>query len=104
MLITDDIFHAFLQWETKAHLTLAGAVGDQQELPEWERHLVEDYKRQCYRYWRAEFGEAACLVGGALPHALDNSRCRLVMDCTVPTQEMPAHLHAVERVAAPDKP
>ena len=104
MLITDDIFQAFLQCETKAHLKLAGAVGDQQELPEWERHLVEDYKRQCYRQWRAEFGEAACLVGIAFPHDLDNSRCRLVMDCTVQAREMQAHLYAVERVAAPDKP
>ena len=49
MLITDDIFQAFLQCETKAHLKLAGAAGDQREFPEWERHLVEDYKQQCYR-------------------------------------------------------
>src|SRR4029453_18928181 len=104
MLITDDIFQAFLQCETKAHLKLAGAVGDQQELPEWERHLVEDYKRQCYRQWRADFGEAASLVGVAFTHDLDNSRCRLVMDCTVRAQEMHAHLHAVERVTAPNKP
>jgi hypothetical protein len=47
MLITDAIFHAFLQCETKAHLKLAGAAGDQREFPEWERHLVEDYKQQC---------------------------------------------------------
>ena len=104
MLITDDIFHAFLQCETKAHLKLTGAVGDQRAFSEWERHLVEDYKRQCYRQWRADFGEAECLVGVALPQDLDNSRCRLVMDCRVRTQEMQAHLHAVERVASPGKP
>jgi hypothetical protein len=104
MLITDDIFQAFLQCETKAHLKLAGAVGDQRKLPEWERHLVEDYKQQCYRQWRADCREAACLGGGALPHDLDNSGCRLVMDCTVRAQEMHAHFHAVERVVAPDKP
>src|SRR4029434_999655 len=99
--ITDDIFQAFLQCETKAHLKLTGAVGDQRAFSEWGRHLVEDYKQQCYRQWRADFGEAACLVGVALPQDLDNSRCRLAMDCTVRTQEMQAHLHAVERVAAP---
>ncbi len=33
MLITDDIFQAFLQCETKAHLKLAGAVGDQRGFP-----------------------------------------------------------------------
>jgi predicted RecB family nuclease len=104
MLITDDIFYAFLQCETKAHLKLTGAVGNQRAFSAWERHLVEDYKQQCYRQWRADFGEAACLVGIALPHDLDHSRCRLVMDCTVRTQEMQAHLHAVEWVAAPDKP
>jgi predicted RecB family nuclease len=101
MLITDDIFDAFLQCETKAHLKRAGAVGNQREFPEWECHLIEDYKQHCYRQWRADLGEAACLVGGALPHDLANSRCRLVMDCTVRAQEMHAHLHAVERVAAP---
>jgi predicted RecB family nuclease len=104
MLITDDIFYAFLQCETKAHLKLTGAVGDQRAFSEWERHLVEDYKQQCYRQWRADYGEAACLVGGAFPHDLDHSGCRFVMDCTVRAQEMQAHLHAVERVAAPDKP
>ena len=101
MLITDDIFQAFLQCETKAHLKLAGAVGDQQEFPEWERNLVEDYKRQCYRQLRADFGEAECLVGVAFPHDLDNSRCRLVMDCRVQAQELQSHIHAVERGASP---
>ena len=48
-------------------------------------------------------GEAECLVGVALPQDLDNSRCRLVMDCRVRTQEMQSHLHAVERVASPGK-
>src|SRR5262249_46909001 len=104
MLITDDIFHAFLQCETKAHLKLAGAVGDQREFPAWERHLVEDYKQQCYRQWRAAFGEAACLVGGAFPHDLDHSQWRFMLDCRVQTQELQSHLHAVERLAAPGKP
>jgi predicted RecB family nuclease len=101
MLITDDIFQAFLQCETKAHLKLAGAAGDQRAFLEWERHLVEDYKRQCHRQLRAAFREAECLVGSVFPQDLDNSGCRLVMDCTVRAQEMQSHLHAVERVAAP---
>src|SRR4029434_4830623 len=103
MIITDDILQAFLQCETKTHLKLAGAVGDQREFPEWERTLVEDYKQQCYTPWRADGGEAACLAGVVLPHDLDNNRCRLAMDCTVRPQEMQAHLHAVERAAAPGK-
>src|SRR5262245_7386524 len=101
MLITDEIFQAFLKCETKSHLKLSDAVGDQRAFPDWERNLVEDYKRQCHRQLRAAFREAECLVGGAFPQDLDNSGCRLVMDCTVRAQAMQSHLHAVERVASP---
>jgi len=71
MLITDDIFQAFLQCETKSHLKLAGAVGDHRAFPDWEHHLVEDYKRQCHRQLRADFGEDECLVGVAFPQDLE---------------------------------
>jgi predicted RecB family nuclease len=101
MLITDDLFHAFVQCETKAHLKFAGAAGDHRAFPAWERTLIEDYKRQCHRQLRTAFGEAACLVGGAFPHDLDTSRCRFMLDCRVCAQEMQSDLHAVERVAAP---
>jgi predicted RecB family nuclease len=101
MLITDEIFQAFLQCETKSHLKLSGAVGNQREFPDWERNLVEDYKRKCHRQLCADFREAECLVGVAFPQDLENSRCRLVMDCRMRAQEMQSHLHAVERVAAP---
>src|SRR4029453_16773971 len=101
MLITDDIFQAFLQCETKAHLKLSGAVGDHRAFPDWEHKLVEDYKRKCHKQLRADFGEAACLVGGVFPQDLDNSLCRFVLDCRVCAQEIQSHLHAVERVAAP---
>jgi predicted RecB family nuclease len=101
MLITDDIFQAFLQCETKSHLKLSGTAGDQRAFPYWERNLVEDYKRQCYSQLRAAFREVECLVGGAFPQDLENSGCRLVMACTVRAQEMQSHLHAVERVVSP---
>ena len=67
MLITDEIFQAFLQCETKSHLKLSGAVGDQREFPDWERNLVEDYKQKCHRQLCADFREAEYLVGGTFP-------------------------------------
>src|SRR5215472_9124327 len=103
MLITDAIFHAFLQCETKAHLKLAGAVGDQRAFPAWERHIVEDYKQQCYRQWRADFGEASCLVGGAFPSDLDNSLCRFVLDCRVSAQKLQSPPQAVQHSTEPHR-
>jgi predicted RecB family nuclease len=101
MLITDDIFQAFLQCETKSHLQLSGAAGDQWAFPDWERTLVEAYKRQCHRQVGAAFRETECLLGGAFPQDLANRGCRLVLDCRVRAQEMQSDLHAVERVASP---
>jgi predicted RecB family nuclease len=97
MLITDDIFQAFLQCETKAHLKLSGAAGDQREFPEWERHRVEAYKRQYYLHVRADCREDECLVGVALPQDLSHSLWRLVMDCRVQTPALQSHIHIVER-------
>ena len=81
MLITDDIFQAFLQCETKAHLKLSGAAGDQRVFPEWERHRVEAYKRHYHLHVRPDCHEDECLVGVALPHDLSPSLWRYVIDC-----------------------
>jgi len=97
MLITDDIFHAFLQCETKAHLQLSGVAGDQRAFPEWERNRVEAYKRQYHLHVRADCRADECLVGVALLQDLSHSRWRLVMDCRVQTQALQSHIHIVER-------
>jgi len=97
MLITDDIFQAFLQCETKAHLKRAGAVGDQRAFPAWERHRVEAYKRHYHLYVRADCREDECLVGVALPHDLSPSLWRRVIDCRVQTQALQSHIHILER-------
>jgi len=97
MLITDDIFQAFLQCETKAHLKLAGAAGDQRGFPAWERHRVEAYKRHYHLHVRTDCREDECLVGVALPHALSPRLWRRVIDCRVQTQALQSHIHIVER-------
>ena len=97
MLITDDIFQAFLQCETKAHLKLAGAAGDQRGFPAWERHRVEAYKRHYHLHVRADCREDECLVGVAWPHALSHRLWRRVIDCQVQTHALQSHIHIVER-------
>jgi len=97
MLITDDIFQAFLQCETKAHLQLAGAAGDQQVFPAWERDRVEAYKQHYHLHVRADCREDECLVGVAWPHALAHRLWRRVMDCQVQTHALQSHIHIVER-------
>jgi len=97
MLITDDIFQAFLQCETKAHLKLSGAEGDQRVFPEWERHRVEAYKRHYHLHVRPDCHEDECLVGVALPYDLSPSLWRYVIDCRAQTPALQSHIHLLER-------
>jgi predicted RecB family nuclease len=97
MRITDDIFQAFLQCETKAHLKLLGAAGEQRAFPAWERNRVETYKRQYYLRLRADCHKDECLISVSLPHDLSHSLWRLVIDCRVQTQALQSHIHILER-------
>ena len=101
MRITEDIFQAFLQCETKAHLKFSGTVGLQREFSDWERNRIENYKQQCCGRLRSEFLDDECLVSTALPPDFDKSKYRLVIDCVVHAQGLQSHIHALERATAP---
>ena len=98
MLITENIFATFLKCETKSHLTLAGAVGDQREFSDWERKLTEDYQQQFGTHLRAHCGEGELLRGVTLAQALAHHQCRFVLDCVVRTRELQSHIPMLERV------
>jgi hypothetical protein len=101
MLITADIFRAFLQCETKAYLKFSGTAGLQHEFSDWERNCIENYKQQCCGRLRSEFLDDECLVSTALPPDFDKSKYRLVIDCVVYAHGLQSHTHALERATAP---
>lgn len=103
MRITEDIFHAFLQCETKAYLKFSGTVGLQPEFSDWERNRIENYKQQCCGRLCSEFLDDECLVSTALPPDFDKSKYRLVIDCVVHAQGLQSHLHALERSTVPGR-
>jgi len=81
MLITEDIFGAFLQCETKSHFTLAGAVGDRREFSNWERQRTEDYQHQFCIQLRSNCHDGELLRGVTLAQAFDNNQCRFARLC-----------------------
>jgi hypothetical protein len=47
MLVTEEIFEAFLKCETKSYLKLSGAVGSRLEFTDWRQQIIADYKQKC---------------------------------------------------------
>jgi hypothetical protein len=101
MLITDEIFRAFLNCETKSYLKSSGNVGPQCELVEWERSRLDDFKQKCLVKLRANLGENDYLVGTLSLQALENNEYRLIVDCLLQTQGLQSHINALERSTAP---
>ena len=102
-LISEEIFEAFLKCETKSYLKHEGAAGAERGCDDWQRRLVEDFKRRCAAGLRAHFREDECLVGAPLPQVLENSKYRLALDCLVQAPEIQTRVHALERVASRGK-
>lgn len=72
MLITEEVFEAFLRCETKSYLYSKGALGTNTEFSDWQRHVREEFKQAgkrrfqdprpeksgawwYLRYWRDDF-------------------------------------------------
>jgi hypothetical protein len=98
MLITTEIFRAFLNCETKSYLKSSGNVGPQRELIEWERSRLDDFKQKCLVKLRANFEENECLAGISSLQALENSKYSLIIDCVLQAQGLQSQIHALERL------
>src|SRR5437763_424161 len=101
MLITAEIFCAFLNCETKSYLKSSGNVGPQCDLIQWERSRLDDFKQKCLGKLRANFEENECLVSASSFQALENSKYRLIIDCILEAQGLQTRVHALERWSSP---
>lgn len=97
MPVTDEIFKAFLECETKALLKFSGADERHSDLRAWQKHTAEDFKQKCHLRLRSNLSDSAYLVG-KLPEKEVANRYQLILDCPIHTHELQSHLHALERL------
>jgi predicted RecB family nuclease len=79
VLITNEIFTAFLYCETKSYLRSLGNIGHQSEYIEWEQSRYEDFRKKCIENLRSNGGEDKYIFDRVLraqellsrPHALE---------------------------------
>ena len=101
MQITEEIFEAFLQCKTKAHLKISGVVAPQCEFSEWDRFLAKDYQQKCSQRLLSNLRHNEYIVGTLTPQELENKKYRIVMDCTVQAQRVQSRIQALERLPSP---
>jgi len=102
MLITDEVFQAFLVCENKSYLKLRGDVGSQREFTEWKQSRFEVFKKECLDKLRSNFGEYEHPLDVISPQAIKKIKCDFVVNFIIKTQEFQSHIDAFERLTTPE--
>ena len=98
MLITEEIFEAFIKCETKSYLKLSGAVGSQPEFSDWQRRLIQAYKQKCSNSLTFKLRDDEYLSDISSPHDLENKRFRIAFGVTLQSQGIKWRIDALQQL------
>lgn len=98
-VITDVIFAAFLNCETKCYLNLSAGLESPSELSDWRREIQEDYRRGCQSKCRSKFPEQPSISVNSSLEDLKYANQQLFLGCTIETPQFRSQLDAVERIS-----
>jgi predicted RecB family nuclease len=102
VLITDELFDAYLRCKTKAHLTFRQAMPTEAShlISDWIRRLADNYQAECRN--RLQLSESAdCFVGSPSSEDLRSAKYRLIVQPHLTAQDVVSNVHALERGPAP---
>ena len=102
MLITDEIFDAYLKCKTKAHLTFGPDRGGESSHPisQWQQRFADNYQANCRN--RLQFADSAdCFFGNPRSEDLKCAKYRLIIQPYIAAQDVGSNIHALERGSVP---
>ena len=102
VLISDELFDAYLKCKTKAHLTSGQAGRGEYSHPisDWQQRLAENYQANC-RDRLQSADSADCFVGSPSSEDLRSAKYRLIIQPYITAQDIGSNIHALERGPAP---
>ena len=103
MLISKELFKAFLECETKSFLKSIGSDEVETEIISWQQCALDDYEQKCHTKLLAGFQQEECLQALSVSLDFKNTRYKLITNCPVPAQEIQSQIHALERLPSPVK-
>jgi hypothetical protein len=97
MTITQAIFEAFTQCRTKSYLSSHSAVAEN-ALGQARQHWDQLYRRNGSSWLRARVLDGQLYVGTSAVEAIQQQQYRVILDCTLQTPDLHAHVHGLELV------
>jgi len=99
MVITDELFAAFIRCKTKSYLTATAIRVDQTEALDVQRHVLHNYKENCQRYLATKVFKGH-FAGNISPEILSSKQYSLIFDCALGTEKIQSRFHALELSSA----
>jgi hypothetical protein len=101
VLISDELFEAYLKCKTKAQLTLGQAwEGDpSHSVSQWQRHLAENYQAACRDRLRSAAG-GDFFDGTPSSEDLRSAKYRVIIQPRLTAQDVGTNMHALQRGTA----
>src|SRR5262245_22864634 len=96
--ITDAIFAAFLQCETKAYLLREGANGIRSEVVSRQQDLASSFKQSASEWLKSSVGECECYIGTPSLQMLQQGRYLVVFDPLIASPDFRAQPDALWRM------
>ncbi|HEV2864647.1 MAG TPA: IS66 family transposase [Pyrinomonadaceae bacterium] len=100
MVITEEIFGAFLKCETKSFLKLSGGVVYSNEFSEWQQHDAEAFREKCRYKLRSDFSDRERASASLLLASHKNGEARLLIDHVARSAGLQSNIHALERLSS----
>jgi predicted RecB family nuclease len=99
MVITDELFAAFIRCKTKSYLTATAIKIDQNEAPDFQQRVLQNYKENCQRYLATKVFKGH-FAGNISPEILSSKHYSLIFDCVLGTEKIQSRFHALELSSA----
>jgi predicted RecB family nuclease len=98
MHITSSLFDAYLKCPTKCFLRSQGETSAENAYADWVRDQNESYRSSGIEHLMAGIASDECAINPPAEENLATAQWRLAVDFVLRTQDLEAHLHAVERI------
>jgi predicted RecB family nuclease len=102
MLITDVVFEAFLNCQTKAWLKVSGLEAGQSDLLKWKQQTSRTYEEDFYSKLQSTVPNELCLKDVVLDEVI-NDKFRILLNCQVKTGKIQSRINALELIATSHK-
>ena len=99
MLISKELFKAFLHCETKSFLKSTGVGEVETEIVIWQRHALDDYQRKCCAKLLSGLSEEECLQDAPKSLDLKHARYHLITHYPAQAEGIESYIDALERLA-----